>query len=234
MISLFCFPSSGSSASMYHAWVNKVKLHHIKLITLEYHGRGTRFSEPFAPSINSLCQDLLRQIKPYLAPHQPIAFFGHSLGGLVCFEMARLMKKQGMPLPAHLIISSRQSPLCTPPTMLSPVRSDDELTETLFNMGGLPESILAHSELMALLLPIIRSDLNLNQRYWCNDLSSLPIPITTIYGNQDPVIKRDNVLKWQQFTDREFKILTMSGDHFYFNKETDKFLLNLIELLIQH
>jgi len=234
MLTLICFPSSGSAASMYNSWTNKLKSYSINLITLEYPGRGTRFSEPLSLSIDALCRDLLKNIKPYLTlNNHPIVFFGHSLGGLVCFEMARLMLEKEIPLPAHLIISSRQSPLCTINSMLSSNRSDNELTETLFKMGGLPRSVLKNSELMTLLLPIIRSDLSINECYQCNNLSPLPIPITTIYGTQDPVITRDNVLAWQQFTDQKIKITPMPGGHFYFNNQTDKFLLNLIELLIK-
>jgi len=234
MLTLICFPSSGSAASMYNSWTNKLKSYSINLITLEYPGRGTRFSEPLSLSIDALCRDLLKNIKPYLTlNNHPIVFFGHSLGGLVCFEMARLMLEKEIPLPAHLIISSRQSPLCTINSMLSSNRSDNELTETLFKMGGLPRSVLKNSELMTLLLPIIRSDLSINECYQCNNLSPLPIPITTIYGTQDPVITRDNVLAWQQFTDQKIKIIPMPGGHFYFNNQTDKFLLNLIELLIK-
>ena len=230
MLTLYCFPSSGSAASMYHAWIQPLREHNINVVALEYPGRGSRFGEPFVNSIQALCEDLCSQIEEYLSKSSEFAFFGHSLGGLVSFECTRLIFKKHHRLPTHLFVSSRHSPNNKVASSLSNSSSDSELTATLTQMGGLPIDILANCELMELLLPIIRSDLNLNEQYENVDPSKIAVPITAVYGDIDPVVDRDKIQQWREFTQSDFKLLEMRGDHFYFHSDLKQLLPSLISV----
>jgi len=231
MKTLFCFPSSGSAASMYQPWKVLLAQHNIELVALEYPARGTRFCDSPVNSITALTHDLLNQIKPKLAHTTEFAFLGHSLGGLVCFETTRLLSKLKLPLPSQLIISARQGPLCNLPSSLLSKQTDEEIIKTLKTMGGIADEVFEHTELMALMLPIIRADLKLNEEYRCCDISAISVPITAIYGSHDPVVEKRNVEQWHSFTNSEFELIEMSGDHFYFNQDLPLFLATLVQRL---
>lgn len=231
MKTLFCFPSSGSAASMYQPWKVLLAQHNIELVALEYPARGIRFSDKPVDSIAELTHDLLNQIKPKIKHATEFAFLGHSLGGLVCFETTRLLSKLKLPLPSKLIVSARQGPLCHLPSSLSSRQTDDKIIKTLKTMGGITDEVLAHTELMALMLPIIRADLKLNEEYRCSDTSAISVPITAIYGSHDPVVEKRNVEQWYAFTESEFELIEMPGDHFYFNQNLQLFVTTIAQQL---
>jgi len=214
---------------MYQPWKGLLTQHNIELVALEYPARGRRFCDEPIASVTALADDLLNQIKPLINRHDDFAFFGHSLGGLVCFETARLLKKLTLPCPSKLIISARQGPLCQLPACLSSKASDDEIIKTLKQMGGMSDEVLAHTELMALMLPIIKADLALNEQYRCHDKTPVSMPITAIYGLRDPVVEGSNVSQWHSFTEDKFELIAMPGDHFYFKQDWDPFLKILVQ-----
>lgn len=200
MATLICLPSSGSSSSLYSDWKPLLAAHNITLYCPEYPGRGRRFTEPLPTSIPVLVDDLIQQLRTILPSHEPYHLFGHSLGGLVAYELAlKIQQIPDLPLPQNLVISASHAPHLRGESQLKSNLSEQELIALLQEMGGIKNEVLEHPELLELLLPIIRSDLALNDNYIRRDIAPLLCPITTIHGLSDPVVKQDKVKEWVQY-----------------------------------
>src|SRR5580693_7148326 len=99
---LFCFPYAGGSAAVYREWARYLPSP-VEVVPIEYPGRGGRLSEPAFKVLPELLEALHPEIVPLL--DIPFAFFGHSMGASVAFELSRILRKQNGILPKHLFVS---------------------------------------------------------------------------------------------------------------------------------
>src|SRR5437763_15337105 len=153
-VRLFCFPYAGGGDSVFRAW-QKGLSEAIEVCPVQLPGRGARISEPPFTELSPLVRAAAQALAPHL--DKPFAFFGHSMGALICFELARHLRKDGGPQPVHLFVSGR----CGPQTPREPFAGDlpdSEFQEMLRRYNGTPEEVLENRELMELLLPAVRAD----------------------------------------------------------------------------
>ena len=104
---LFCFPFAGGGASTYRGWPAHLPAD-IEVAAVQLPGREERLRETAFHDATELCVKLVDVLAPYF--DRPFAFFGHSMGALVAFELARVLRKSGGPSPAHLFVSARRGP----------------------------------------------------------------------------------------------------------------------------
>ena len=212
---LFCFPYAGGSALAFRSWQEALPSN-IEVCPIELPGRGYRLMEsPFSevvPLVQVCGQDLL----PYL--DKPFAFFGHSLGALICFELARFLRREYGKVPVHLFVSGRQAPHIPE---LSPIYSlpDPKFLQALSRLNGTPKEVLENAEMMKMLIPIIRADLAIDETYIYTSELSLESPITAFGGWQDPETCLEDIKAWQEHTSGSFSIKMFPGDHFFINTE---------------
>src|SRR6185369_9129448 len=81
----------------------------IEVLGVQLPGRGSRFKEPLATELSPLLDALALEITR-LGEDAPFAFFGHSMGALIAFEVARELRRRGAPLPSHLFVSGHRAP----------------------------------------------------------------------------------------------------------------------------
>jgi medium-chain acyl-[acyl-carrier-protein] hydrolase len=189
----------------------------IEVCAVQLPGRGTRMGEKLYDAMPPLIADIAQVIKQQ--DQMPFAFFGHSLGGMVAFELARYCKQYYLPMPVGLFVSG-----CDAPQHRSPCKNlhklpDDELIEALKDYNGTPPELLEHRELMELVLPTIRADFSIGETY--RYLPSLPlqIPITVLAGKLDDHILHDEVIEWRKETTADCRVHWFEGDHFFINDE---------------
>ncbi|MDW6003280.1 thioesterase II family protein [Vibrio mangrovi] len=231
MTTLICLPSSGSSSTLYSDWKPLLAEKNISLLCPEYPGRGQRFTDPLISGIPELVDDLMQQIQVMLPPDESYHIFGHSLGGVVAYELTlKIQQTTGFPAPQSVIISASHAPHLRGETILKSHLEEPELIALLQKMGGLKKEVLQHPELMELLLPIIRADLALNDHYHRHDIAPLSCPITTIHGLSDPIVKPENISAWERYT-ADYRHLDWPGDHFYFQQNLKDFLNRLSHML---
>ena len=190
---------------------------------IELPGRGKRFSEDPFTSLSPLIEALAQGIEPYLT--SPFAFFGHSMGGLISFELARYLRKQQMPLPAHLFISAFRAPQLPdkdPPIHQLP---DAEFIHELKRFNGTPPDVLENMELMQVLLNTLRADFALCEIYTYAEEAPLSCPLSVFGGVQDKEVTRTELEQWQKQTTRDFSLRMFPGNHF--------FLVPMQKLLLQ-
>jgi surfactin synthase thioesterase subunit len=227
-VRLFCLPYAGGNASAYHGW-RDVAPEHINVCTVEFPGRGSRLGEdPFirlAPLVRTLADALL----PIL--DRPFALFGHSLGGLIAFELVRLLRRRGGPLPAHLFISATRAP--TTPSPLPAVRDASlaEMKDYLRTINGTPDAILQDDELMGLLLPVLRADFSVLETYEYRDEPPLRVPLTLFAGAADPVVPLSALAGWRRQSRGYRRMHVFPGDHFFLHETGPELLATIAEAL---
>lgn len=211
-IRLFCFPYAGGGAIAFLRWQREV-LPEIEICPIELPGRGKRFTEQPFTSLPPLIEALARGIEPYLT--SPFAFFGHSMGGLISFELARYLRRQQMASPAHLFVSAFRAPQLPdtdPPIHQLP---DDEFIYELKRFNGTPPAVLENTELMQLLLNTLRADFSLCETYTYTEEAPLSCPLSVFGGVQDKEVTRVELEQWQKQTTHDFSLRMFPGDHFF-------------------
>jgi medium-chain acyl-[acyl-carrier-protein] hydrolase len=156
---------------------------------------------------------------------KPFAFFGHSMGGMVAFELARQLRAQHLPTPGQLFISACGVPHLPDPNPKIHQLPDDEFLNELDQLNGIPAE-LKNPEAMALLLPIVRADFQLVETYEYHPDESLDFPILAFGAVDDPRVSRERIEAWSMHTKAQFESHFFPGAHFFIN-ETREHILNL-------
>jgi surfactin synthase thioesterase subunit len=211
---LFCFPYAGGGASIFRTWPRGLPTD-VEVCPVQLPGRGTRLMErPFfqlAPLVQAVAQALF----PLL--DRPFAFFGHSLGALVSFEVARELRRQYSVYPVRLFVSSGHAPQI--PRRGLPIHTlpEREFLEELCRLNGTPTELLAHRELMEIVLPVLRADFALYENYVYAPDSPLNCPIMAFGGSQDRKVSHRDLEAWRDQTSVAFSLRMFPGDHFFLN-----------------
>lgn len=229
-VRLFCLPYAGGGASSYRLW--PAYLPDIDVVAIQLPGREERVCEPASRDASELCAQLAAVMAPYL--DRPFALFGHSMGGLIAFELARLLRTVGAPTPVHLFVSAHSGPRTV--SSLPPVAAmaDDELAALLRQLGGTRDEVLADAEMMTLVLPLMRSDLTLCQSYRYVLAEPLACPISVFGGIFDKLVRRPDLLAWEAETSGVFRSRMFPGGHFFFDDLKPRVLQALTDDVAAH
>lgn len=214
-IRLFCFPYAGAGSSIYQRWTGSLAGIELGLINLP--GRDARVHEPLQTSMVTLAAQICENIMPHL--DRPFAFFGHSMGGLLAFEVARQLRRQKAPQPAHLIISSRRAPHLPDPTAHFWRMSKTEFLATIERLyGALPALIRQDEDILNMFLSIMQADFTMMGTYQFCPEEPFTFPLTVLGGQHDPSVRENDLQGWKQLAGADFEVILFPGDHFYFQK----------------
>lgn len=211
-MTLVCFPYAGGSAASFHGWQDALQPE-VDVRCVQLPGRGARWHEAPATDLRQLARTLAATLSGSLQD-RPMCFFGHSMGGLLAFEVCRAMALENRRLPAHLFISGCAMPLHREPIPPYHELPDAALLAVLRNYRGTPEAILRNPEAMELLLPAIRADFQMVSEYQLRGRPVLPVPLTVLYGQADSV-RPEAIKGWAAVTSRQFDSIGFEGGHFF-------------------
>lgn len=221
---LFCFPYAGGGALVYRDW-HRILPGSIGVYAAQLPGRGDRLAEPLFRDLPALIEPLTEAIKPYL--DKPFAFFGHSMGALIAFELARKLRIEYGVEPAHLFVSGRRAPHLPDSDRVTYNLEEAEFIEELRRLKGTPKVMLENPELMQLVGPVLRADFQVCQTYVYTDSPPLRCPITVFGGLQDNDVTREYLQPWRNQTSVAFTLRLLPGDHFFLHS-SEAILLRLI------
>lgn len=228
---LFCFPYAGGSASIFRNWSEHLPPG-IEVWPVQLPGRENRsMEEPF-----SHMSALIECLGPALLPcfDKPYAFFGHSMGATICFELARYVRQKGHSLaPVHLYVSGHRAPQIpdpNPPTYHLP---EPEFIADLRRLKGTPEEVLQNAELLQFLLPLLRADFALSQAYLYTPEQPLSCSISAFCGLRDTESSREEIEGWRKQTSTSFNLHLLNGDHFFLHKEQNTLMQILSQELMK-
>lgn len=218
---LFCFPHAGGSAQVFRGWQQYLSPE-INLCLAHLPGKGPRIRERPFTDIKKLVAALADAIVPHI--QDAFAFWGHSMGALVSFELARELQRRNQRGPLALVVSGRGSPQNRDPRPSSFRLPDAELLSRLRGLKGTPEELLNSPESKALFLPIIRADFELVETYRFEPARLLECPIFAYNGLEDAAVSPESVRGWKDHTtmSSSCKVRMFPGNHFFiFNRIAD-------------
>ncbi len=230
-VRVFCLPFAGGSATAFRGWAAEAP--RLEIVSVELPGHGRRLAEPLIRSLPTLVRELATAITPWLHD-KPFALFGHSMGGLLAFELTRELRRRRLPAPCHLFVSSTAPPSPVPTGRALHLFTDDELVAELRRLGGTPLAVLREPELLDLLLPVLRADLTLCHTHHHRDESPLACPITVIGGRGDLAVPSEQLLGWAAHTSGPFERIVLPGGHFYLHTQQSTVIPRLSAALVGH
>lgn len=211
---LFLFHHAGGSHLVYRDWATRFPADwEVRL--LDAPGRGRLSDLPACTSAEQLVDFFHDEI--VLAMDRPFAFFGHSMGGLVAYELANRLAAEGLPQPVWMGLSARGAPSPQGEPLNRHLLPDAELRRAVAAMGGTPAEILADEELWQTFEPVIRGDLRLVETWRPRPgTPPLRVPLSVFGGTQDVVVSRERLAAWSAHAERFQGLHLYPGDHFYF------------------
>jgi medium-chain acyl-[acyl-carrier-protein] hydrolase len=224
---LFCFPYAGGGASAFGKWPPHL-LPGVELIGIQLPGRESRLSDPLVSDLGVLVTEIVAAIRPLL--DRPCLFFGHSLGAILAFEVAKRLRGEGF-------LRGLFASGCAAPHLRSRQRWPHDLPAADFiaavkAMNGTPREVFDCPELMELVLPALRSDFGMIDAYRCEPGPLLDVPIHCLAGDAEHEISEAQRMGWQaQTTARPFSVTTFRGDHFFVHSARDDVIHKLNEMM---
>lgn len=176
-------------------------------------GRVPRLREPPHTILTTLVEEIAHVIRPYL--DRPFAFFGHSMGAMISFELARLLRRDEANAPLHLFVSGRRAPQIPDTDPVAYNLPDAEMIKELRRLNGTPPEVLEHPELMQLMLPLLRADFEVVKTYCYLVEPPLDCPLSAFGGLQDTEAQREHLEGWREQTTPNFTLRMFDGDHFF-------------------
>lgn len=223
LVSLLCLPCGGASATIYARW-RLLLPRWVRLVPVELPGRGARAAEPFSCNIHELVEQLCLEHEHVL--QTPYALFGHSMGGLIAYLMARHLQQQRKRLPSMMFASASPAP-STRAWRFAPRDSDEALLHDLHRYGGTPDDVLESPEMLRFALDALAADYVLCNSFEYQVAAQLPVPLR-VFAGRDDEIRQEQLAAWRKETTASFALHWFSGGHFYLRPQ-EKTVVRLIE-----
>jgi surfactin synthase thioesterase subunit len=210
-VQLICFPFAGGAASYFHPFATALAPW-AEVRAVQYPGHQDRIAEPCVPSIAELAECIVAGLAG--TEVRPFAFFGHSMGALVGYEVARALRAAGRPGPVWLLVSGQNAPSLIKPDYAR-VRNDEDLVAELRALGGIDPQWLENEALLAAILPPIRNDYGAIELYTHEPGQPLDCPVTALAADDDRYTTIADVAAWAEHTTSSFDLRVYSGGHFF-------------------
>ncbi|MDT0265789.1 alpha/beta fold hydrolase [Streptomyces sp. DSM 44915] len=209
-VRLVCFPHAGGSASFYHP-VSAALTGDCDVVALQYPGRQDRRHEPNLTDLGELADHITPRVAPLF--DRPVVFFGHSMGAILAFEVARRLRESGGHTPATLFASGRRAPSTRRAENVHQ-RDDDGIVAEMKMMSGTDAKVLGDEELLRMVLPALRADYTAIETYH-PVRAAVDCPITALVGDADPKTTTEEAEAWRAHTTGAFQLHVFPGGHFY-------------------
>lgn len=220
---VYCWPHAGGAASAYLAWARSTAHPEFEFVPVEPPGRGRRYHEELLTSMGVLVEGFLDVLGRRPAD-EPFALLGHSMGGLIAYEVARRLAEAGARQPRGLIVAGARSP-ASPPEQFLLELSDEALLRAMAELGGTPPDLLQHEDLMRRARVILRADFSLLAGYRAVPrATALPVPILALSGFEDGFAGPSWGDQWQALTSERFRHRSFDGSHFFVHDRRDEII----------
>jgi medium-chain acyl-[acyl-carrier-protein] hydrolase len=227
---LFCFPFAGGGPSTYRPWSAALPPV-VEVCPVQLPGRGGRFNETAFQNAAELVCAAADGLEPFL--DRPFALFGHSMGALVAFELARELRRRRWRGPLLLAVSGHHAPHRPDPEPPITHLPDAEFVEALRERyDGIPSEVLAEPELLALVLPALRADVRVLETYAHTEETPLPCPISCFGGEDDRHVPLRELQAWADMTRDACRVRLYPGGHFFLDTAAPALLEALREDLL--
>jgi surfactin synthase thioesterase subunit len=228
-LTLFCIAHAGGGAWSFRGWDEGLPPQ-VELIGIQLPGREDRLIEPPLSNVEDIVAQLVQVLQP--APTAPYAFFGHSMGALIAFELMRELRRRGEPGPRMLFASAFRAPqLPRRHPDLHELSDAEFVTSVNARYAAVPDAVAANAELMELILPGLRADISVCDTYSYASDAPLDCPIVVFGGEKDDQVSREELGEWEHQAAAGFELVMFPGGHFYHQTARDEMLAVLADRL---
>lgn len=222
-VRLFCVPYAGAGASLYRSW-SPIMPSSIQICPVQMPGREEKLGEQCMTSIDVLVGSLMEALPPYL--DRPYAFFGHSMGAKIVFELCRATLQAGYAPPEFLAVSACRAPHMPEPAPIHNLPEEDFL-DGLKRYSADVTFLRENAELLEILMPLLRSDFLMDETYVFHGERALPVHVEAFYGTDDTEATLAEVSEWKSYTSESFSLTAVDGGHLFIrDKKID--IINVI------
>ncbi|MFG3510722.1 thioesterase II family protein [Streptomyces sp. NPDC047821] len=209
-VRLVCLPHAGGSASFYFPVARELSPR-VEVLAVQYPGRQDRRTEPAVTDLEALADRIAAALGPWT--DRPYALFGHSMGAVLGFEVARRMEAAGDG-PTELFVSGRRAPGVDRADEWHP-ETDEEVVAEIRKLDGTGDALLDDEETLRMILPALRADYRAVRGYRYRPGPPLDCPVTALTGDRDPRALVEEVRAWEHHTRSGFGLRVLPGGHFY-------------------
>jgi medium-chain acyl-[acyl-carrier-protein] hydrolase len=227
---LFCFPYAGGGAALFRSWPDFLPSD-VEVCGIQFPGREHRLGEPAYTRIAPLIQELADAISPYL--DRPFAFYGHSMGALVSFELARRLRSVQNRQPVCLYLAAYRAPQLSNPN-IKIYHLPSEVFKVVLRADGISEAILQNEELMQAMLPTLRADFELCDTYEYKEEPPLICPFSLFGGLEDVRVGEADLKAWLVHSSAACHLSMLPGSHFFLHSAQDLLLTEISQDLEAH
>lgn len=209
-VTVFFLPFAGGAKYSYKGFSRSAP-EHIRVVSLELPGRGSRIAERLLTVLDEMVEDLYRQITTLI--DGPYAIYGHSMGALVGYLLTKRLIGAPGKKPVHLFFTGSRAPSAQKEQMRHLLPRDEFLKE-LKELGGSPDEVLDDPAMMNLFEPILRADFQAIETYRYEPAEPFTMPITVITGTQEQITVSE-AEAWRVETTGPVQVLRLPGKHFF-------------------
>lgn len=226
---LFCFPYAGAGASLFSSWRSYLP-DNVELYALQMPGRENRFSEQHCTDMQYLVDHLIEEMQAM--SDLPFIIYGHSMGALIAYELTKQLSSKQLKLPSHLLVAGKMAPHFDDGLHQIHQLEDQQFISELHHRYGGLDDVINEPELLELIIPILKSDIQLIEQYTPEVNQLINVPISAIVGCQDQSVNKQGISAWRELSALDYSCDEVPGGHF-FVKESFSILINRIINIIR-
>lgn len=221
-IKLFCLPYAGGSAAIFNEWMQYLDTN-IELIPIELAGRGRRINEPLYADIQTVVDDVCEIVCETINSN-PFALFGHSMGGMISYQLCQKMREKNYQQPIHVFFSGRSAPhIKRPDEKRYHLMEESKFKEEVINLGGTPPEFFEHPELLEVFLPVLKNDFKLSET--ADDHNGMINPLDSnisVFIGKDDDLTTEQCNGWKMHTKKLCSVHYFDGGHFFLHEKTEQ------------
>lgn len=228
---LFCFPYAGGMPEIYYSWLSELS-EDVELIAVQYPGHIPGSKDKLYTNLKQLAMDVSEIIA--FEADKKFAFFGHSMGALIAYEIALQLREREAVLPRHLFLAARNPPHIRPVQPRIHTMTTNEIIKVAMAFNALPEEVLNNEVLLKLIIPIMKADFEMIETWEVDtEKPPLPIPIHVFAGTHDAIGSPQNMKEWVQYSDVEFCSTDIRGQHYFIlDKDLRTQVIKIVEQVL--
>ncbi|MGF1431357.1 thioesterase II family protein [Kitasatospora sp. LaBMicrA B282] len=207
---LVVLPHAGGSASFFRPFSTALSPE-LEVLTVQYPGRQDRRTEPTIDNVADYADAIHAALQPFA--DRPLTLFGHSMGAVLGFEVARRLEQSGH-APLGLIASGRRAPSTHREESVH-LRDDNGIVAELRTLSGTHGDLLGDEEILRMILPALRGDYTAVERYSCPADRVVSCPILVLTGDEDPRTTLAEAEAWAGHTTAGSRLEVFTGGHFF-------------------